>query len=147
MSAERAFAAIERIGGTNGWYGYNWLWAVRGWLDRCIGGPGMSRGRCDSKRLSPGEKFDCWHVEICDRPRRLRLAAEMKLPGRGWLEFEVVPRDGDVTIHQTAVLMRFSFSKQLGYHVKQKRDAFLYFDFKILIKSSRSISTQPKLAK
>ena len=103
VSAERAFAAIERIGGTNGWYGYNWLWAVRGWLDRCIGGPGMSRGRCDSKRLSPGEKFDCWHVEICDRPRRLRLAAEMKLPGRGWLEFEVVPRDGDVTIHQTAV--------------------------------------------
>ncbi|NCY01360.1 MAG: DUF2867 domain-containing protein [Planctomycetia bacterium] len=60
---------------------------------RTVGTPG----------LEPGEKLDCWHVELCDRPRRLRLAAEMRMPGRGWLEFEVVPRDGDVTIHQTAI--------------------------------------------
>ena len=103
VSPERAFAAIERIGGPHGWYACDWLWQLRGWMDRCIGGPGMSRGRRDPQRLVAGEKLDCWHVEICDSPRRLRLAAEMKLPGRGWLEFEVVPRDGDVTIHQTAV--------------------------------------------
>jgi hypothetical protein len=103
VSPDRAFAAIERIGGANGWYACNWLWQLRGWMDRMIGGPGMSRGRRDPKRLEPGEKLDCWHVDICDRPRRLRLSAEMKMPGRGWLEFEVVPRDGDVTIHQTAV--------------------------------------------
>lgn len=103
VSPERAFAAIERIGGQHGWYACDWLWQLRGWMDRCIGGPGMSRGRRDPDRLVAGDTLDCWQVEICDRPRRLRLAAEMKLPGRGWLEFEVVPRDGDVTIHQTAV--------------------------------------------
>jgi hypothetical protein len=100
---ERAFAAIERIGGKNGWYAANWLWTLRGWLDQLIGGPGMARGRRDPERLRTGDTLDCWRVEICEPPRRLRLAAEMKLPGRGWLEFEVVPRDGDVTIHQTAV--------------------------------------------
>jgi hypothetical protein len=63
----------------------------------------MSRGRRDPDRLRAGETLDCWRVEVCEPPRRLRLAAEMKMPGRGWLEFEVVPRDGDVTIHQTAV--------------------------------------------
>jgi uncharacterized protein YbjT (DUF2867 family) len=103
VSPDRAFAAIERIGGRHGWYACNWLWSLRGWLDRLIGGPGMSRGRRDPDRLVVGEPLDCWRVEACDRPRRLRLAAEMKMPGRGWLEFEVVPRDGDVTIHQTAV--------------------------------------------
>ncbi|NBW95343.1 MAG: SDR family oxidoreductase [Planctomycetia bacterium] len=99
----RAFAAIERIGGVNGWYACDWLWTLRGWIDRAIGGPGMSRGRRDPDRLVTGDTLDCWQVEVCEPPRRLRLAAEMKMPGRGWLEFEVVPRDGDVTIHQTAV--------------------------------------------
>jgi len=103
VAPERAFAAIERIGGPHGWYACDWLWQLRGWMDRMIGGPGMARGRRHPERLEPGEKLDCWHVELCDRPRRLRLAAEMKMPGRGWLEFEVVPRDGDVTIHQTAI--------------------------------------------
>ncbi|MBM4022665.1 MAG: SDR family oxidoreductase, partial [Planctomycetes bacterium] len=100
---ERAFAAIEQIGGGNGWYAADWLWTLRGWLDRAIGGPGMSRGRRDPERLRAGDVLDCWRVEVCDPPRRLRLAAEMKLPGRGWLEFEVVPGDGECTIHQTAV--------------------------------------------
>jgi len=99
----RAFAAIERIGGPHGWYACDWLWTLRGWLDELIGGPGMARGRHDPDRLVTGDTLDCWRVELCDPPRRLRLAAEMKMPGRGWLEFEVVPRDGDVTIHQTAV--------------------------------------------
>ena len=102
-SAERAFAAIERIGGANGWYAFDWLWRLRGWMDRAVGGPGMGRGRADPQRLTAGETLDCWRVEACEPPRRLRLAAEMRLPGRGWLEFEVVPRGDDVTIHQTAV--------------------------------------------
>jgi uncharacterized protein YbjT (DUF2867 family) len=103
VSPARAFAAIERIGGSHGWYACDWLWQLRGWIDLAMGGPGMSRGRRDPDTLVTGDTLDCWRVEICDPPRRLRLAAEMKMPGRGWLEFEVVPRDGDVTIHQTAV--------------------------------------------
>jgi len=108
-TAERAFAAVERIGGGHGWYAYDWLWNLRGWMDEIIGGPGMRRGRRDPDRLALGETLDCWLVEACERPRRLRLAAEMRLPGRGWLEFEIVPGDpaskssGTVTIHQTAV--------------------------------------------
>jgi uncharacterized protein YbjT (DUF2867 family) len=106
-----AFAAIERIGGPNGWYACDWLWQLRGWMDRCLGGPGMSRGRRDPARLVAGDHLDCWRVEACEPPRRLRLAAEMKMPGRGWLEFEVVPLGGEhaggeaprVRIHQTAV--------------------------------------------
>ena len=103
VTPARAFAAIERIGGRHGWYAHDWLWSLRGWMDQTIGGPGMTRGRPDPDRLVTGDSLDCWRVEICEPPRRLRLAAEMKLPGRGWLEFEVVPRDGHVTIHQTAV--------------------------------------------
>jgi len=103
VSADKAFAAIERIGGANGWYACNWLWSVRGRIDRVLGGPGMARGRRDPDRLQQGDTLDCWRVEVLEPPRRLRLVAEMKMPGRGWLEFEVVPRDGDVTIHQTAV--------------------------------------------
>jgi len=103
VSPAVAFASIERIGGTHGWYAHDWLWQVRGWLDRMVGGPGMARGRRDPDTLRVGDTLDCWRVEACEPPRRLRLAAEMKLPGRGWLEFEVVPRDGAVTIHQTAV--------------------------------------------
>jgi hypothetical protein len=78
-------------------------------MDQIVGGPGMQRGRRDPDRLAVGEALDCWRVEACERPRRLRLAAEMRLPGRGWLEFEIVPGDpaskssGTVTIHQTAV--------------------------------------------
>ena len=103
VEAARAFAAIECIGGKHGWYAFDWLWTIRGWIDKALGGPGMNRGRRDATHLQTGDTLDCWHVEICDPPRRLRLSAEMRLPGRGWLEFEVIPRDGDVTIHQTAV--------------------------------------------
>jgi len=109
VTPERAFAAIERIGGPHGWYGHQWLWQLRGWIDRILGGPGMGRGRRDPDRLVAGEVLDCWRVEACDPPRRIRLVAEMLLPGRGWLEYEVVRRDpgpthgGMVTIHQTAV--------------------------------------------
>jgi uncharacterized protein YbjT (DUF2867 family) len=102
-SPEAGFRAISRLGGRNGWHYGNWLWRVRGWLDLLAGGPGMRRGRRDPERLAPGDALDFWRVEACDPPRRLRLAAEMKLPGRAWLEFDVAP-DGDGSmIRQTAI--------------------------------------------
>ena len=109
VAPQRAFAAIERIGGRHGWYGHEWLWNLRGAIDRVVGGPGMGRGRRDPDRLVAGDILDCWRVEVCDPPRRIRLVAEMRLPGRGWLEFEVIRLNpgtagvGPVTIHQTAV--------------------------------------------
>jgi len=101
-SPEAAFAAVERIGGSTGWYFGNALWQLRGWLDLLAGGVGMRRGRRDARHLLPGDVVDCWRVESIERPRRLRLTAEMKLPGRAWLEFEVQSDGNGTRLHQTA---------------------------------------------
>jgi hypothetical protein len=98
-----AFAPIRRIGGKVGWYYGNGLWTLRGLMDLAVGGVGMRRGRRDPDRLRVGDTVDCWRVEALEPDRRLRLAAEMRLPGRAWLEFEVTPRGTGSTIRQTAV--------------------------------------------
>ena len=99
-----AFAPIRRIGGTHGWYYLSWLWRLRGWGDLLIGGVGMRRGRTDPGRVRVGDTLDFWRVEAYEPDSRLRLEAEMKLPGRAWLEFEVRARDATTsTIQQTAV--------------------------------------------
>jgi uncharacterized protein YbjT (DUF2867 family)/uncharacterized protein YndB with AHSA1/START domain len=96
------FAAIERIGGATGWYYANWLWTLRGWLDLLVGGVGMRRGRRDPEHLRTGDTLDCWRVESVDPNKRIRLVAEMKLPGRAWLEFDIQPREGGSALCQTA---------------------------------------------
>jgi hypothetical protein len=88
-SPEEAFVPIERIGGASGWYYATWLWRLRGWIDRLFGGPGLRRGRTDPYRLRVGDTLDWWRVEKLEPGRLLRLSAELGLPGRGWLEFEV----------------------------------------------------------
>jgi uncharacterized protein YbjT (DUF2867 family) len=98
-----AFVPIERIGGRTGWYYANWLWRLRGWLDLLVGGVGLRRGRRDPERLAIGATVDCWRVDDFEPGQRLRLAAEMKLPGRAWLEFEVTGEDGGSLIRQTAL--------------------------------------------
>lgn len=97
-----AFRPIRRIGGTTGWYYADWLWRLRGWLDVLVGGVGTRRGRRDGENLEPGDVLDCWRVECVEPDRRLRLFAEMKLPGRAWLEFEALPDDDGSRITQTA---------------------------------------------
>ncbi len=111
-----AFTPIRRIGGATGWYYANALWRVRGFIDLLVGGVGSRRGRRDPERLSPGETVDFWRVETCEPDRRLRLVAEMKLPGRAWLEFEV---EGDATasrIHQTAIFDPVGLGGQLYWY-------------------------------
>ncbi|MCY4483465.1 MAG: SDR family oxidoreductase [Spirochaetaceae bacterium] len=103
VTAERAFGPIERIGGRAGWYYGNWLWRLRGAVDRLLGGPGMKRGRRDDRELRPGDVLDCWRVVAYEPPHRLTLEAEMRLPGRAWLQFEVVPRGEGAEIRQTAL--------------------------------------------
>lgn len=103
VSPEEAFEPIRRIGGKNGWYYGNWLWQLRGLMDLLVGGVGMHRGRRDSNSLRVGDVVDCWRVEAYDPPRKLTLAAEMKLPGRGWLQFEVEPNGAGSKIIQTAM--------------------------------------------
>ena len=100
-----AFAPIRRIGGRNGWYCLDWLWRLRGGIDLLLGGVGMRRGRRDPDTPVVGDVLDCWRVEAYEPDARLRLVAEMKLPGRAWLEFEVEPHGAAGSIiRQTSVI-------------------------------------------
>ncbi|WP_421119702.1 SDR family oxidoreductase [Aquihabitans daechungensis] len=97
--------AIEGIGGDRGWYSFPLAWAVRGLLDRIVGGVGLRRGRRDPDRLALGDALDFWRVEAVERPRLLRLRAEMRLPGEAWLEFSVSDDDGTTVLHQRALFI------------------------------------------
>jgi hypothetical protein len=101
--AAAAFAPIQAIGGETGWYAWNWLWRLRGYLDLLVGGAGMRRGRRHPIALRVGDTLDFWRVEAFDPDRRLRLIAEMRLPGRAWLEFEVTREGPSTRIRQTAI--------------------------------------------
>jgi uncharacterized protein YbjT (DUF2867 family) len=97
-----AFAPIRRIGGDAGWYYANFLWQLRGWMDRLVGGAGMRPGRTDAEQCRPGDVIDCWRVDVFEPDRRLRLVAQMKLPGTASLEFEVTPTASGSLVRQTA---------------------------------------------
>lgn len=97
------FRAIGRAGGGHGWFAADWLWRVRGWLDRLVGGPGLRRGRRDPEHVAFGEAIDFWRVVGVERDRRLVLRAEMKLPGEALLEFRIEPGADGCVLHQTAL--------------------------------------------
>jgi uncharacterized protein YbjT (DUF2867 family) len=99
-SLDNSFEKIWSIGGTNGWYYADWLWIIRGFIDKLFGGVGLRRGRKNQTEISPGEALDFWRVLIADKKeKRLLLFAEMKLPGEAWLEFRI---DDQQVLHQTA---------------------------------------------
>jgi uncharacterized protein YbjT (DUF2867 family) len=100
---DQAFAPIQRIGGTTGWYASNWFWRLRGLLDTLRGGVGLRRGRRDPYYLRVGDTVDFWRVERLEPGRLLRLAAEMKIPGRLWLQFEVDAAEHESLLRQTTV--------------------------------------------
>jgi uncharacterized protein YbjT (DUF2867 family) len=95
-----SLAKIWSIGGTNGWYYADWLWGIRGFIDKLFGGVGLRRGRKNPSEISPGDALDFWRVIVADKKgKRLLLFAEMKLPGEAWLEFKI---DDQHILHQTA---------------------------------------------
>lgn len=102
-NVDQAFAPVRRIGGKTGWYYLNILWRVRGWMDLFLGGPGMRRGRRNPEDPIVGDALDFWRVEEYEPNQLLRLFAEMKVPGRAWLQFEVEPADEGAKIRQTAI--------------------------------------------
>jgi len=99
-NAEKVLRKIWSIGGNTGWYYADWLWGIRGFIDKLFGGVGLRRGRKNQDDISPGDALDFWRVLIADKTeKRLLLFAEMKLPGEAWLEFRI---DKDNILHQTA---------------------------------------------
>ncbi|WP_430788261.1 SDR family oxidoreductase [Actinoplanes sp. G11-F43] len=105
---ERLWRVIEGVGGENGWYSFPLAWSVRGWLDRLAGGVGLRRGRRDRDRLRVGEALDWWRVEEIEPGELLRLRAEMRVPGRAWLEMraEATPEGGSVYRQRAIFLPR-----------------------------------------
>lgn len=101
-SPEQAFRTFAALGGDRGWLVWNWAWKVRGLVDRLVGGPGLRRGRRHPTDLLPGEALDFWRVETVQQPHLLRLRAEMKVPGRAWLQFEAAPERDGCRLVQTA---------------------------------------------
>ncbi|GAA2039675.1 SDR family oxidoreductase [Agromyces tropicus] len=102
-SVDDLWSVIEGVGGENGWYSFPLAWAIRGWIDKLFGGVGLRRGRRDPDTLHPGDAVDFWRVERIERPRFLRLRAEMRVPGRAWLEMSAEPEGSGSRYLQRAV--------------------------------------------
>jgi uncharacterized protein YbjT (DUF2867 family) len=98
--ADQLWDVVESIGGEKGWYSWPLAWSVRGWIDRLAGGVGLRRGRRHPRRLRTGEALDWWRVERLDRPHLLLLRAEMRVPGRAWLELSVRPDSAGGSVYR-----------------------------------------------
>ncbi|CAN5317684.1 SDR family oxidoreductase [soil metagenome] len=97
------FNNVWAIGGQRGWYYWNWIWNLRGFLDKLFGGVGSRRGRTSISNISAGDAIDFWRVLLADKiNKRLLLYAEMKLPGEAWLEFKIIERHGENFLSQIA---------------------------------------------
>lgn len=125
-SASAAFQPIQELGGKTGWYYANWLWRLRGLLDLAFLGVGMRRGRRSPKQLFAGDTLDFWRVEKIIPARLLRLAAEMRLPGRAWLQFEVEPSGSGSVVRQTAIFDPVGLMGQLYWYVLYPIHRFVF---------------------
>ena len=96
--AARVFAVLQCLGGKPGWLYGNVLWQMRGWLDHCLGGVGMSRGRTGGAQLQAGDGVDFWRVEAVVPGEEILLRAEMKLPGQAWLQFILLAESRERTL-------------------------------------------------
>ncbi|QSZ42147.1 DUF2867 domain-containing protein [Sulfurimonas aquatica] len=128
VSKEALYGAFCSIGGDEGWFGYNWLWEIRGVMDKMIGGAGLNRGRRDTYKLRVGESVDFWRVEDLKENERLLLRAQMKVPGKAWLEFRI---KGDEFI-QTAYFYPRGLLGRLYWYLLIP---IHYFVFKDMIRS------------
>ena len=99
---EHVFRVFTGLGGQTGWLAWNWAWRARGLVDRILGGPGLRRGRRHPSEIFVGEVIDFWRVEAIEPGRSLRLRAEMRLPGRAWLQWDVTSAKSGAQLTQTA---------------------------------------------
>lgn len=126
VPAHLIWEQIERIGGDNGWFGAGWLWYLRGLLDRMLGGVGLRRGRRDPEHLRLGDSVDFWRVEELTKGSMLRLYAEMILPGKAWLEFQVYEEDGKTVLRQEAQFAPRGLGGQLYWYAVLPFHIFIF---------------------
>lgn len=125
---EAVFQAFSSLGGERGWLVWEWLWKLRGVGDQLVGGPGLRRGRRDPLKLAAGEAVDFWRVEAWDPPRRLRLRAEMKVPGRAWLEYEAIPEEGGTRLVQRALFAPSGLPGLIYWYMLYPAHGFIFSD-------------------
>lgn len=125
---ETVYEVFSGIGGRRGWPSYNWLWTIRGLLDRAVGGPGMRRGRRHPDRLRVGDALDFWRVEAVEPNELILLHAEMKLPGHGWLRFRATPdaASGKTKLVQTAFFDPHGLSGLLYWYSVYPMHGFVF---------------------
>jgi uncharacterized protein YbjT (DUF2867 family) len=127
LPAEAVFKAYTSLGGERGWLFMNWTWLVRGWIDKLIGGVGLRRGRRHPADLRVGDSLDFWRVEAVEHGRLLRLRAEMKVPGRAWLEFRSHPlQDGGTELVQTAYFAPRGLTGLLYWYILYPIHGFIF---------------------
>lgn len=125
---DQVFRAFCRLGGDQGWLVWNSLWKIRGFIDRMVGGPGLRRGRRDPSWLYLGEAVDFWRVETVERPRLLRLRAEMRIPGKAWLQFTAVPEGSGTRLIQTALFAPRGLFGLLYWYAMYPAHLFIFGD-------------------
>ncbi len=127
LTADAVFRAYTGIGGTRGWLYMDWAWALRGWVDKALGGVGIRRGRRHPDDVRSGESLDFWRVETVEKDRLMRLRAEMKVPGKAWLQFESSPqKDGKTLLTETAYFAPRGFWGFVYWHAMWPFHAFLF---------------------
>ncbi len=126
-SKEEVVNNLWAIGGNRGWYFGNWMWRIRGVIDKMVGGVGLRRGRRSETDLKAGDVLDFWRVLLADKPNgRLLLYAEMKLPGEAWLEFEVKESDGKKVLLQTATYRPLGLWGRLYWYLVLPFHGFIF---------------------
>jgi uncharacterized protein YbjT (DUF2867 family)/uncharacterized protein YndB with AHSA1/START domain len=127
LSPESVFRAFTGLGGSRGWLYLDWTWDIRGWIDKLVGGVGLRRGRRHPDELYVGESLDFWRVEAVEPNRLLRLRAEMKVPGKAWLQFQSIPQpDGKTLLTQTAYFAPRGLSGLLYWYILYPIHAFIF---------------------
>jgi uncharacterized protein YbjT (DUF2867 family) len=126
VSPEAVFRSYTGIGGARGWLYMDWAWSLRGWMDKVIGGVGLRRGRRHPDEIRTGESLDFWRVEAIEKDRRMLLRAEMKVPGKAWLEFESVPKDGRTLVSSTAYFAPHGVSGILYWYTMWPFHKFIF---------------------
>ncbi len=124
---DAVFRVVTSLGGDRGWPAWNWAWRVRGALDRLVGGPGLRRGRRHPTEVLVGDAVDFWRVEAVEQPRLLRLRAEMKVPGKAWLQWEMTDTEnGGTQLIQTALFAPKGLSGTLYWYLLYPMHRFIF---------------------